>query len=134
MIRHATLLGLLLAAGLNTTPMLTAVADSDCDSKRQLLEEKIAKYPQALWLGEWNSNVYRKVRYVVDLAAEKNELPIFIAYNVPGRDCGQHSQGGLADKEAYQRWIRQIAAGICDRGAVVVLEPDAAPSWENGAL
>ena len=41
MIRHATLLGLLLAAGLNTTPMLTAVADSDCDSKRQLLEEKI---------------------------------------------------------------------------------------------
>lgn len=41
MIRHVTLLGLLLAAGLNTTPILTAVADSDCASKRQLLQEKI---------------------------------------------------------------------------------------------
>jgi len=101
-----------------------ALAKTD-PATAKLLEDKIAKYPQALWLGEWNSNVYRKVRYVVDLAAEKNELPIFIAYNVPGRDCGQHSQGGLADKEAYQRWIRKIAAGIGDRGAVVVLEPDA---------
>ncbi len=91
----------------------------------KLFREKIAKYPQALWLGEWNSNVYRKVKWTVDQASQNDEVPIFIAYNVPGRDCGQHSAGGLKSKEAYQRWIRKIAAGIGDRAAVIVLEPDA---------
>src|SRR5689334_1478773 len=91
----------------------------------KLFREKIGKYSQALWLGEWNSNVYRKVKWSVDQAAEKGEVPTFIAYNVPGRDCGQHSAGGLKSKEAYQRWVRKIAAGIGDRSAIVVLEPDA---------
>jgi endoglucanase len=91
----------------------------------KLFREKIAKYSQALWLGEWNSNVYRKVKWTVDQASAAGEVPTFIAYNVPGRDCGQHSAGGLKNKESYQRWIRKIAAGIGDRGAIVVLEPDA---------
>jgi endoglucanase len=91
----------------------------------KLFREKIGKYSQALWLGEWNSNVYRKVKWSVDQAAEKGEVPTFIAYNVPGRDCGQHSAGGLKSKDAYRRWIRKIAAGIGDRAAIVVLEPDA---------
>lgn len=91
----------------------------------KLFRERIAKYPQALWLGEWNSNVYRKVRWTVDQAAAENAVPIFVAYNVPGRDCGQHSAGGLKTKEDYQRWIRKIAAGIGDRAAIVILEPDA---------
>jgi len=91
----------------------------------KLFREKIAKYPQAQWLGEWNSNVYRKVRWDTDRAAANGELPIFVAYNLPGRDCGQHSAGGLKTGDLYKRWIRKIAAGIGDRGAVVVLEPDA---------
>lgn len=91
----------------------------------KLFRERIAAYSQALWLGEWNSNVYRKVKWTVDQASAKGEVPTFIAYNVPGRDCGQHSAGGLKSKEAYQRWIRKIAAGIGDRAAIMVLEPDA---------
>lgn len=94
-------------------------------AEAKLIQEKIAKHPQALWLGEWNTNVYRKVRFVVDQAAAENALPIFIAYNVPGRDCGQHSAGGLKDDDAYKRWTRKIAAGIGDRAAVMILEPDA---------
>ena len=91
----------------------------------KLFRERIAKYSQALWLGEWNSNVYRKVKFVVDQASSTGEVPTFILYNVPGRDCGQHSAGGLKTKEAYQRWVRKVAAGIGDRAAIVVLEPDA---------
>lgn len=87
--------------------------------------DKIAKQPQALWLGEWNSDVFRKVQFVVDQASKENSLPIFIAYNVPNRDCGQHSAGGLKTGDMYRRWIRKIAAGIGDRGAVVIVEPDA---------
>lgn len=99
------------------------MATRPADAK--LIQEKIAKHPQALWLGEWNSNVYRKVRFVVDQAAKENALPIFIAYRVPGRDCGQHSAGGHKDADSYKRWSRQIAAGIGDRAAVMILEPDA---------
>jgi endoglucanase len=91
----------------------------------KLLQDKIAKYPQALWLGEWNNNVYRKVRYVVDLAAQDNSLPIFVLYNVPGRDCGNESAGGLKTGDMYRHWVRKIAAGVGDRAAVFVLEPDA---------
>ncbi len=89
--------------------------------------EKIAKQPQALWLGEWNTNIYRTVQFVVGKAKALGEVPVFIAYNVPGRDCGQHSAGGLKDDDAYKRWIRRIAAGIGEDSAVVILEPDAIP-------
>jgi endoglucanase len=91
----------------------------------KLFREKIAKYSQALWLGEWNSNVYRKVKWTVDQSSSKGEVPTFVLYNVPGRDCGQHSAGGLKTKEAYQRWVRKVAAGIGDRAAIIILEPDA---------
>lgn len=89
--------------------------------------DKIAKQPQALWLGEWNSNIYRTVQHVVGRAKEQGAVPVFIAYNVPGRDCGQHSAGGLKDADSYKRWIRRIAAGIGEDSAVVILEPDAIP-------
>jgi endoglucanase len=91
----------------------------------RLIQDKIAKYPQAVWLGEWNSDVFRTVQSIVERAAAQGELPAFVAYNVPGRDCNDHSAGGLESMMAYQRWVRQIAAGIGSRGAVVVLEPDA---------
>lgn len=89
--------------------------------------EKIAAQPQALWLGEWNSNIFRTAQHVVAKAAEQGAVPVLIAYNVPGRDCGQHSAGGLADDDSYRRWIRKIVAGIGDGAAVIILEPDAIP-------
>jgi endoglucanase len=50
-----------------------------------------------------------------------------VAYNVPNRDCGQYSAGGARDSGEYAKWIEAFAAGIGDRRAVVVLEPDAVP-------
>lgn len=87
--------------------------------------DKIAQQPQALWLGEWNSNIYRTVQHVVGKAKAEGAMPVFIAYNLPHRDCGQHSAGGLKGKDDYRQWIRKIHAGIGQDAAVVVLEPDA---------
>jgi endoglucanase len=103
---------------------LRANALRPTEPAKAALLDKIANQPQALWLGEWNSDVFRKVQYVVDMAAKDNSLPIFIVYNVPGRDCGQHSAGGLKTGDMYRRWIRKVAAGIGDKGAVVIVEPD----------
>lgn len=95
------------------------------DPQKAEILDRIAQQPQALWMGEWNTNIFRAVEYFVERAKADGSVPVMIAYNIPYRDCGQYSQGGLSSKEAYQRWIRNVAAGIGHDAAVVVLEPDA---------
>jgi len=89
------------------------------------LIDRIARQPQAEWYGDWNGDVARDVAGRVRQAADAGALPVLVAYNIPARDCGQHSAGGAGSSEAYQRWIRQFATGIRDRPAAVILEPDA---------
>jgi len=107
--------------------MLRANAIRAAEPANAAILDKVAKQPMALWLGEWNSNIYRIVQHVVGKAKAEGAVPVFVAYNVPGRDCGQHSAGGLADDDAYKRWIRRIAAAIDKDSAVIILEPDALP-------
>jgi endoglucanase len=95
------------------------------DPAKAALIEKIAFVPQALWMGEWNTNIFRSVEHLVERAQADDAVAVFIAYNVPHRDCGQYSQGGVSSKEEYRRWIREVAAGIGSDPAVVILEPDA---------
>jgi len=97
------------------------------------LLDKIAKQPQALWMGEWNSNIYRAAAHFVDRAMADGSVAVIIAYNIPHRDAAAveagvgASAGGLASKEKYQRWIRDVYAGTANRPVVIVLEPDALP-------
>jgi endoglucanase len=52
-------------------------------------------------------------------------VPVFVAYNIPHRDCGSYSSGGASAAASYQAWIRAFAAGLGTGRAAVVLEPDA---------
>lgn len=90
-----------------------------------MILDRIAQQPQGLWMGEWNSNIFRAVEHFVARAKAEHAVPVMIAYNIPNRDCGLYSQGGLASGDAYRRWIRNVAAGIGSDAAVVILEPDA---------
>jgi endoglucanase len=87
--------------------------------------ERIASQPMAVWMGGWNGDVRRDVDAVVSAANRAGAVPVLVAYNIPNRDCGQHSAGGAGDAAGYRRWIRAFAAGVADRGAIVILEPDA---------
>ena len=49
---------------------------------------------------------------------------MLVAYNIPFRDCAQYSAGGATSVAEYEAWIDAVAAGIGDREAVVILEPD----------
>jgi len=109
----------------SSNAMLRANAIRAKEPEHAALIDKIAKQPQALWLGEWNSNIYRTVQYNVAHAKDDGAVVAFVAYNLPHRDCGQESAGGLKKADDYRRWIRRIAAGIKDDAAIVVLEPDA---------
>jgi endoglucanase len=94
------------------------------------LLRRIADRPQAIWLGDWLEDVGGYVASLTARIARRGALPVFVAYNVPLRDCGSHSAGGARSAAAYARWIGAVAAGIGRRRAVVVLEPDAIPGLD----
>jgi len=87
--------------------------------------DKIATHSQARWFGGWNSDIYAAISDAVTTITAAGALPVLVAYNIPQRDCGGHSSGGVATPDAYKTWIAAFAAGLAGRKAVVVLEPDA---------
>lgn len=90
------------------------------------LVAKIADTPQARWIGDWSGEPKTSAGNFVRSASKNGRAALFIAYNIPNRDCGQYSKGGAADPDAYRKWIHSLAEGIgSDKRAVIVLEPDA---------
>ncbi|MFJ7303221.1 glycoside hydrolase family 6 protein [Streptomyces sp. NPDC099088] len=65
------------------------------------------------------------VRAATTAVARQDRAALFVACNIPHRDCGRYSAGGAADAEAYRRWIGQVADALAGSRALVVLEPDA---------
>jgi endoglucanase len=111
--------------------MLQANEMRRSDPATAAILDRIAGQPQAMWMGEWNSDIFLAVKYFVGSAVAKKAVAVMIAYNMPHRDAAAseagvgESEGGLATQEAYQRWIRNFAAGIGNSPAIVVMEPDA---------
>jgi endoglucanase len=89
------------------------------------VRNRIANQPTAKWFGAWSGDIKSAVSQYVSLADERGEVPVLVAYNVPGRDCGGYSSGGLTNADQYGAWIDGFAEGLDDRRAIVVLEPDA---------
>lgn len=101
----------------------TAASTSDPVTKRVMT--RLAGTPTSTWFGNWNSNVQSDVNAIVAAAANVNQIPVLVAYNIPGRDCGSYSAGGAGDSAAYLNWVNSFGAGIGNRPAIVILEPDA---------
>lgn len=89
---------------------------------------KIARMGQqsvARWFGGWDANVNASVNSYTAAASASGSAPVLVLYNIPNRDCGSYSAGGSGSSASYLQWVRQAAAGIGSRNAVVILEPDA---------
>lgn len=101
------------------------VAELQQDGKKGEAEQirKIAEQP----VGEWISpeNPEEQVRGLTEGADKVGRTALLVLYNIPHRDCGQYSQGGAADGNAYREFVDAVAKGIGDRPATVILEPDA---------
>ncbi|MCO6009850.1 glycoside hydrolase family 6 protein [Actinoallomurus purpureus] len=95
------------------------------DARAARIKASIASRPMARWFGNWSGDITKAVSGYTAAAKSKGKLPILVAYNVPGRDCGGQSSGGAGSAAAYRTWISKFAAGIGKRPAVVVIEPDA---------
>lgn len=81
---------------------------------------------QAFWVTDAyaTSTVRSKVDAYARRATRARRTPLVAVYAIPGRDCGQHSAGGLSPTR-YKSWVAQVAKGLDGRRAMVVLEPDA---------
>jgi endoglucanase len=100
--------------------LTTHGAQRDADLIREL--ESVS---HGVWVtGGTPAATRRTVQLTTVLATAKGEVPVLVAYNIPGRDCGGFSAGGAQTTADYEAWIDALAAGIDDRKAVVILEPD----------
>ena len=71
----------------------------------------IANQPQADWLGDWTPNIQQAVDGRIRASTSAGALRVMVAYNIPNRDCGLYSKGGVDDTEDYRRWITFFARG-----------------------
>jgi endoglucanase len=107
----------------NNSASQAAASTADPTQKRVLT--RLAEQPSANWFGGWNSNITADVNGLVTTASNAGQVPTLVAYNIPQRDCGGYSSGGASSTAGYQQWIQGMAAGIGNRSAIVILEPDA---------
>lgn len=104
-------------------------------NQEQVYREKIGSYAQALWIipeaygTPWVRDI---VRDYTRRALDARKTPMLVIYGIPGRDCGSHSSGGaLQTAEQYRAWIKEVAAGVRNQTAIVIVEPDALPLFSS---
>ena len=82
--------------------------------------------PSAVWLtGGTPAQVAAQVRTTDLEASFERAEPVFVVYDIPGRDCSEYSAGGAVDESAYQAWIDSVAGAVGATHAVLLVEPDA---------
>lgn len=78
--------------------------------------------PTAIWLTGWGNDS----QYTNEiLTKSQGSIPVFVLYNIPHRDCGSYSAGGVIDRESYRSWVQGIAQSTGNRLAWFIIEPDA---------
>jgi endoglucanase len=124
------------SSGLSKAPTAAYWVNPDGSAARQVEEwerqghteeanlvRRIAEQPVAEWLGGPAPEM--KTRALVESAARQGRTALIVVYEIPHRDCGHYSTGGVGDEEAYRSTIEAVANAIGDHRATVVLEPDA---------
>lgn len=101
------------------------VRDNPEDSRAGVIADRIADVPQGTWFTEYNPDeVQGQVDALVGAADSAGKTPILVVYNIPNRDCSNHSGGGAPSHSDYRTWVDQVAAGLDGRPAAIVMEPD----------
>jgi endoglucanase len=85
----------------------------------------LGSFASASWITSGTpAQAKAEARRITTAAADDDAVPTIVVYDIPYRDCAQYSAGGAQDTAAYEAFVDGVAAGIGDRPAIVVLEPD----------
>ncbi len=85
----------------------------------------ILSQPNSIWLNGDGYDSDEYIKSVLVQAESQNQVPAFVLYNIPNRDCGSHSSGGTASINGYKVWIDRIAKNLNQAEAILIIEPDA---------
>ncbi|WP_309649852.1 glycoside hydrolase family 6 protein [Nocardioides sp.] len=106
-----------------------AQAEQNGDTESARVYTRLAETSAGIWLTPEEyppGKVAAKVGSVAAEAAAAGQVPTFVVYGIPDRDCtGGFSAGGLPAAQ-YGPWVQEIATAAA--GAVAVVEPDALAS------
>lgn len=89
----------------------------------------LSEQPTAYWLTPEQDPIGEAGDTVISLisqARDQGRTLAVVVYGLPGRDCGNHSSGGLSEED-YPRWLDEIGRALDtapDLQKIVVLEPD----------
>ncbi|MFC0628870.1 glycoside hydrolase family 6 protein [Kribbella deserti] len=101
------------------------VAQNQGHPDMALIRDRIATKAGARWFGNWSGDIGDAVNKFANDADVIEKLPVLVAYNIPGRDCGGHSGGGAGSAQAYKDWISEFSTALGGHPAIVIIEPDA---------
>lgn len=90
----------------------------------------LAATSSGIWLGGYASDG-QAVQRITTEGQQTGTVPQFVLYAIPGRDCGSFSAGGVASDAKYRAWVDSVSAGIGNRLAVIIVEPDAISFCNN---
>ncbi|MEW1961070.1 glycoside hydrolase family 6 protein [Microbacterium sp. NPDC077644] len=99
------------------------------DAAATAATEYLAAQPTAYWLTPEQDPPGTAGETTAHLLAQARDQDVALAlvvYGLPGRDCGNHSAGGL-EPDSYRGWVDEIAAALAtapDLQKIVILEPD----------
>ena len=109
----------------NSSTMQKQTFDAQGDARSSIIAV-IANQPQAIWLTQGSDQDVQVVRDVMAKTTSSN-LPVFVLYAIPNRDCNSYSAGGVGNGSAYLDWMKKITEAIGSKPTVVIFEPDALP-------
>jgi len=117
------------------TARAAAEATSAGDAEAERVFSRLAGTPQGIWLTPEEyppGSVAPFVATVVDAAGKADEVPTFVVYGIPDRDCTGGFSGGGLTAEQYAPWVQEIADAASSAEVsvpvVAVVEPDALAS------
>jgi endoglucanase len=109
-----------------------AAQQASADPSHAASIARLVETPTAFSVGDWLTDVTREVRHRAATATSSRTTAVFMVYAIPHRDIGAgFSAGGTANADMYKAFTRQVAAGIGNARAVVVLEPDSLGQLDN---
>ena len=117
------------------TAQAAADAKASGESDADRVYARLAGTPQGIWLTPEQypaGQVGPFVTQVVTAADAAGEIPTFVIYGIPDRDCSGGYSGGGLPADQYGPWVQEIAdaaaSGEVDSDVAVIVEPDALAS------